>query len=116
MIFALLQKAFVVLLISKFIHRVGDSGSILPGEQLNQFRKMWRSMRKGKNQKTMPLKTLRLFLANLKVGDALNCYCYCYYIVESLTTVVHSLLSGLRGLAITTTTGQCHTVPCHGMP
>ena len=76
--FSLLQKAFVVLLIGKFIHRVGDSGSILPGEQLNQFRKLWRSMRKVKNQNSMPLKTLKTFLANLEVANySHNSYILC---------------------------------------
>lgn len=65
--FSLLQKAFVVLLMCKFIHRVGDSGSILPGEQLNHFRNLWRRQRKGKNQNSMKFDKLLIFLANLKV-------------------------------------------------
>jgi hypothetical protein len=65
--FFLVQKSFAVLLIAKFIHRVGDTASILPGEQIHHFRDLWRKIRRGKNQKSITFKVLPLFLSNLKV-------------------------------------------------
>jgi hypothetical protein len=66
-LFALFIRAFVMLLLIKFVHRVGNSSSILPGEQLNHFQTLWKSLRKGKNQNSFPLKDLKNFLTNLQV-------------------------------------------------
>lgn len=68
-LFVLFIRAFVMLLLIKFVHRVGNSSTILPGEQLNHFQSLWKSMRRGKNQKSMPLDKLKLFLINLQVND-----------------------------------------------
>ena len=80
--FFLVQKSFTVLLIAKFIHRVGDTASILPGEQINHFRDLWKKMRQGKNQNTIPFKILPLFLSNLKVRIHTYIHTYVHTLLE----------------------------------
>ena len=71
-LFSLFIKSFVMLLLIKFVHRVGNSSSILPGEQLAHFQYVWKSLRKGKNQNSFPLEKLKIFLTNLQVLFKLN--------------------------------------------
>ena len=105
MTFFLVQKSFAVLLIAKFIHRVGDTASILPGEQIHQFRNLWRKMRRGKNQKTMAFKILPLFLSKLKVHKCIIHFSAVFFVRAKSCFLNCSHLSALKDQEIITTPG-----------